>query len=138
MRNAATALCDAGPLIALFDPGDTEHGPCRTAFENFGGRLLTTWPVLTEVFHFVDTSTVRRHLWDFVLRGGIFVADLLPEELSRLRALMVKYADLPIDLADASLVVLAERLGLREVFTLDRRHFLVYRPRHVRSFEIMP
>ncbi len=51
---------------------------------------------------------------------------------------MTKYADLPMDFADASLVALGERLKLRKVFTLDRRDFRLYRPRHVRSFEIFP
>ena len=81
---------------------------------------------------------MRRRLWDFILQGGVLVADMIPDDMARLNALMQKYADLPMELADASLVALGERQDLRHVFTLDRRHFSVYRPRHVHSFEIFP
>lgn len=135
MPNAAQALCDSGPLVALFDPRDPDHTQSRAALDAFKGRLLTTWPVLTEVFHFLN-SRQQSHVWDFILSGGLIVADVLLADLPRLRGLMAKYADLPMDLADGSLVVVAERLGVRSVFSLDR-HFLVYRPRHVPAFEVI-
>lgn len=135
MPNAAQALCDSGPLVALFDTRDPDHPQSRAALEAFEGRLLTTWPVLTEVFRFLN-SRQQSYVWDFILSGGLSVADVLSADLPRLRDLMAKYADLPMDLADGSLVVVAERLGLRSVFSLDR-HFLVYRPRHAPGFEVI-
>jgi len=135
LPNAVQALCDSGPLVALFDPRDPDHIQSRAALESFEGRLLTTWPVLTEVFHFLNTRQ-QGHVWGFVFSGGLSIVDVLEIDLPRLRDLMAKYADLPMDVADGSLVVVAERLGLRMIFSLDR-HFLVYRPRHAPAFEVM-
>ena len=137
MPSAERALCDSGPLVALFDPRDAAHEECVSGLRVFGGSLVTTWAVLTEVFHFLDQPRERECLWEFILRDALHLEDILLAELPRLRSLIDKYADLPIDFADASLVVLAERLRLRKVFTLDR-HFRLYRPRHVRAFEIVP
>lgn len=138
MPSAEPALCDTGPLVAIADRTESFHEACRAAFETFGGNLVTTWPVLSEAFYFLDRSFHRDFLWEVIISGGIQVTDISPEELPRMRALMDQYADLPMDFADASLVVLAERLKLRRVFTLDRRDFGVYRPRHIRSFDVFP
>jgi len=132
------ALCDSGPLIALFDPSERSHDHCRAALQEFRGRFVTSWPVLTEVFHFLDRPVGRTQLWDFVLSDAVRVEEVLKSDLARMRALMEQYADLPMDFADASLVALAERLRVFRVFTLDRRGFAVFRPRHAESFEIFP
>ena len=76
MQSAEVALCDAGPLVALFDPRDATHLTCRAALDAFDGRLLTIWPVLTKVSHFLSGFQQPR-LWDFVLAGGLLVVDLL-------------------------------------------------------------
>jgi predicted nucleic acid-binding protein len=122
----------------MADRDDTSHEKCREAFGRFGGNLVTTWPVLTEAFYFLDDAVPRDFLWEFTLRAGIEIVNLSIDELSRIRSLMVQYASLPMDFADASLVVLAERLHLKHVFTLDRRDFLIYRPRQVGAFEVFP
>ena len=132
------ALCDSGPLIALFDPSEESHERCRAALQGFRGRLVTSWPVLTEVFHFLDRAVGRALLWDFVLSDVVRVEEILKSDLARMRVLMDQYADLPMDFADASLVALAERLRVFRVFTLDRRGFAVFRPRHAEFFEIFP
>jgi len=72
------------------------------------------------------------------LSGVVRPEDILKGDLGRMRALMEQYADLPMDFADASLLVLAERLRVSRVFTLDRRGFTVFRPRHAGCFEIFP
>ena len=132
------ALCDSGPLIALFDPSDGSHERCRAALEEFGGRFVTSWPVLTEVFHFLDRPVGRTLFWDFVFSDVVRVEEVLKSDLARMRVLMEQYAALPMDFADATLVVLAERLRVFRVFALDRRGFAVFRPRHAESFEIFP
>jgi predicted nucleic acid-binding protein len=132
------ALCDASPLIALFDLSDEAHARCSGALKTFTGRFVTTWPVLTEVFHFIDRPKSRRMLWNFVLSDVVRVEDVLAVDLERMRLLMEQYADLPMDFADASLVVLAERLRVFRIFTLDRRGFGVFRPRYAQGFEIFP
>lgn len=131
------ALCDAGPLVALFDTRDSAHELCQSALQSWPGRLATSWPVLTEAFHFLDRGGQREVLWDFILSGATRPTDLLAEDSRRMRILMRQYSNLPMDLADASLVALAERLNLHKIFTLDR-HFRLYRARHTRSLEIFP
>lgn len=138
MPKSAQALCDTGPLVALADHTDSLHDSCRAAFEGLAADLVTTWPVLSEAFYFLDRPRDRDVLWDMIMNRGVELADIRPHEVSRMRALMNQYSDLPMDFADASLVALAERLKVRQVFTLDRRDFHIYRPRHIRSFEVFP
>ena len=94
--------------------------------------------MLTEAFHFLDRPSGRALLWNFVSSAAVGVEELLKSDLVRMRALMEQYADLPMDFADASLLVLGERLRVAKIFTLDRRGFAVFRPRHAESFEIFP
>jgi predicted nucleic acid-binding protein len=132
------ALCDTGPVVAMVDRADREHEACLRAFEAFAGNLVTSWPVISEAFYLLRHPDEREFLWKTILTRAIVVADLLFEDFTRMMLLMNKYSDQPMDLADASLVVLAERLMVRKVFTLDRRHFSVYGPRHTRYFELFP
>ena len=132
------ALCDTGPLVAMVDRADREHEASLRAFESLAGSLVTSWPVIAEAFYLLPHPDEREFLWKTILTRAIVVADLLFEDLTRMMSLMDKYSDQPMDLADASLVVLAERFMVRKVFTLDRRHFSVYRPRHTRYFEAVP
>ena len=119
-------IVDAGPLIGWFDSNDPYHKPVRGFFENYRGELLSTWPVLGEVCHLLPERMVA----DFVRwvgRGGVTVVDVPLSALPGLADRIDKYADLPMDLADASLIWLAESLGLLEVLTIDRRDSGIYR-----------
>ena len=138
MPSIGRALCDAGPLIALFDSSDSFHDRCHAALDAFAGRFVTTFAVLTEAFYFVDHAEGRRLLWNFVLSDVLRVEDIEGNDLERMRVLMEQYADLPMDFADASLVVLGERRLIFKIFTLDRRGFSVFRPRNAGGFEIFP
>ncbi len=137
MKSGAKVLCDAGPLIALYDEEDFANEVCREALDQATGDLVTTWPCLTEAFYFLRNKAGRERLWELLSRAGLVPENLLSTDLPRMRSLMFKYASLPMDFADASLVVVAERLQLRKVFTLDH-DFRVYRPRHTRHFEVFP
>lgn len=126
-------LLDTGPLVGLFDPRDPSHAACRRALERLGGPLLVTVPVLTEAFHFLSPrSRGSAALRTFLLSGAVEPWFLDPAGMVRALALMERYADAPMDFADASLVVAAERSGTRRVLTLDRRHFETYRVAHGR------
>lgn len=122
----------------MADRADLQHEACVRAFGAFGGNLVTSWPVISEAFYLLPHPGERDFLWEIMMNGGIEVVAPLFEDLARVRLLMEQYSDQPMDLADASLVALAERLRLRKVFTLDRRHFSACRPRHIRYFEIFP
>ena len=123
-------LVDTGPLVALFDPRDAQHRRCVTALKDVREPIRTTVPVLTEAFHMLGAATVGAdRLREFVLKGGLSVWWFDPSTLARAFELMDTYADHPMDLADASLVVAAEMLGTRKVFTIDRKDFAAYRVR---------
>lgn len=123
-------LTDTGPLVALFDPKDGAHRHCRDILKTVREPLLTTIPVLTEAFHVLTpASQGSDRLRDFIAQKGISVWFMTAAYLERAFELMETYADHPMDLADASLVVGAEILAARKVFTLDRNDFETYRVR---------
>jgi len=135
---AGDVLLDTGPLVALFDPSDRDHARCRGELATLGRcRLCTTLASVTEATHLLGFSTrAQVALLTWVAVQSVVVEQLGPEEVGRAAALMEKYSDVPMDFADAALVILAERLGTRRVFTLDS-DFNVYRLRR-RRFELIP
>lgn len=135
-------LVDTGPLIALFDPQDGGHDRCAATLRGIREPVRTTVPVLTEAFHVLGPSSRGSdRLRDFVLNDGLSVWFFDKGALGRAFELMEVYADHPMDLADASLVVAAESLGTRKIFTIDRRDFAAYRVRRGHRhypFEVLP
>ena len=121
-------LVDTGPLVALFDPADADHEQCGETLKTIREPIATTVPVLTEAFHLLGAAGpgVTR-LTDFVAGAGLHVLFLDDSKLVRAFQLMARYADLPMDFADASIVTMAEHLNLQTVFTIDRDHFSAYR-----------
>ena len=132
-------LVDAGPLVALLDQGDAYHFACVEALKTLRDPLVTVWPAFTEAMYLLGSSWPgQKALWSRLETGALMLAPLDEGDASRMRELMEKYRDLPMDLADASLVRVAEREDLTRIFTLDRRHFSVYRPGRRRRFGILP
>jgi hypothetical protein len=132
-------LLDTGPLVAYLDVGDPEHGPVAARLEAFSGGLATTSAVITEAMHFVSAAREGpRLLAEFVATSGTEVYDLCqPAELLEAAVLMEKYSDTPMDFADATLILLAEALDVRDVLTLDRRGFSTYRTRRRRALRLV-
>jgi hypothetical protein len=132
-------LVDAGPLVALVHRDDNHHELCRDTFRSLNEPLATVWPAFTEAAYLLGFSWQAQDvLWDFVGRGVLSFLPLDAGDAPRMRQLMERYRDLPMDLADAALVRVAERVGLDRVFTLDRKDFSVYRPDHIGSFTLVP
>ena len=130
-------LVDAGLLVALLSKDDEHHRRCRAVFRGLREPLL--WTVLTEAMHLLrDLWGAQDRLFGLVEVGSIEITPLGPGDLSRMRQLMQKYRDLPMDFADAALVTVAEREGITRVFTLDRRDFEVYRPAKIGRFSLVP
>jgi predicted nucleic acid-binding protein len=134
-------LIDAGPLVALYSPTDSDHALCASSLSDIHKPLLTTVPVLTQAFHILGPAThASDGLREFVIKGGTDVWHFNTGALVRAFELMEVYTDHPMDLADASLVTAAESLGITTVFTLDR-DFETYRFRRghrYHAFEILP
>jgi len=132
-------LVDAGPLIALINRDDQDHNKCVAALKLLRAPLLTTWMPVTEALHLLAFSLEGQEaLLEMIERGALQILDVTEDDLPSIRALLRKYADLPMDFADATLVHTALRERLRDIFTLDRRDFSVYRLGPRRSFNIVP
>jgi predicted nucleic acid-binding protein len=134
-----TFLIDTGPLVAYLDSGDPAHAQVVPHLDHFTGSLATTSAVITEAMHFVSADPAgARLLAEFVGASGLEIYDLCrPPELDAAVALMEKYADTPMDFADATLVLLAEALDLRDILTLDRRGFSAFRTRPGKAFRLV-
>jgi predicted nucleic acid-binding protein len=132
-------LVDAGPLVALLDRGDSEHEATVEAFKTISDPLVTVWPAFAEAMYLLSTSWPgQKALWSRLETDALSLAALDETDAPRLRELMEKYRDLPMDLADAALVRVAERDSMTRIFTLDRKHFSVYRPGRRKRFSIVP
>ena len=122
-------VVDSGFLIGLFDDTNALHGRCRAWLRDYRGRFLTTEAVLTEALALLSTAQQLRCLeWlGDAARAGLLQVEREPLDFRAIEKLARKYADQPMDFADASVVLLAGRTGVREILTADRRDFAVYR-----------
>jgi predicted nucleic acid-binding protein len=134
-----TWLLDTGPLVAYLDACDPEHGKVVSCLDEFAGQLATTSAVITEAMHFVSAGQGgARLLAEFIAATRAEVYDFCrPPELLESALLMEKYADTPMDFADATLVLLAEALDVRDILTLDCRGFSTYRTRQRRGLRLV-
>lgn len=133
-------LTDAGPLVAIIDRGEADHTRCMATLEELASPMLTTWPAFAEAMYLLGDAAGwpgQEPLWRLVRREDLQVAEAGRRTVERMEALMAKYRDLPMDLADASLVALAEETGLTRIFTLDE-HFRLYRLFGRKRFVVIP
>jgi predicted nucleic acid-binding protein len=133
-------LSDAGPLIAIIDADERDHAACMEVLDHVALPLITTWPAFTEAMYLLGRAggiSGQRALWRLVHTDRLVVADLSRSAVERSARLMVQYADRPMDLANATLVALAEEHGHRTIFTLDA-DFHVYRLRGRQRFDVIP
>jgi len=118
-------LIDTGPLIALFDKDDKFHEPVKKFLSKYRGNLVTTWPVITEVSHMLDFSVgVQINFLEWIHRGAFVIFNLEIEHLERIIELAGKYADVPMDLADASLLIASENTGIKTILTIDSDYYI--------------
>jgi predicted nucleic acid-binding protein len=136
-----STLADAGPIVALIDRGQAAvHRKCVDALASLSGPLVTTWPCFTEAMYFLGDLKGwygQKALWHLVEQGVLRIHIPQVSETERMRILMEKYRDTPMDLADASLVAAAETQKLNRIFTLDN-DFRVYRINGTDAFEVVP
>jgi predicted nucleic acid-binding protein len=131
-------LADTGFWLALANSRDGHHANAKRVLATIDEPLVTTWPVMTETCHLLaarlgESST--RAFVDSATRGAFEIFDLSREHLPRIGELMHRYAELPMDLADASLVILAEHLGTGRILSTDRRDFGAYRWKNRKPFQ---
>lgn len=132
-------LLDTGALVSLLDRSQTRHSEFTRFFDGWNGAVVSSEAVLTEATHLLGRiAGGRKTCLDFFLAGGAVLVPSTPASLRRSRELIATYDDLPMDFADATLVVLAEELDTNLIFTTDRRDFSVYRIRGRKRFSISP
>lgn len=132
-------LVDAGPRIALIHADDQQHERCKEVFDSLREPMGTVWPALAEaVYLFSFSWKAQGAFWEMMETEAVLILALDHTDVPRMTELMRTYRDLPMDLADAALVRVAEREKLRRIFTLDRRDFEVYRPARLGRFSILP
>lgn len=134
-------LADTGAVFALIDTSDSWHRACRKFVESHQGQLVVPCSILPEIDYLVSTrlepGLMKSFLSD-IEQGSVSLEDVRSSDLTRVTAIMEACGDLDIGFVDASLVAIAERLEIDTIFTLDRRHFSVVRPRHVPEFKLVP
>jgi uncharacterized protein len=130
---------DAGPLVALVDADDQHHAKCVAAFNQIADRLATVWPPLVEAMYMLhNLPSAREGLWEMIERQALALLPLDLLDVPRIRELMRKYQDVPMDFPDAALVHVAERQRIQTIFTVDRRDFAIYRLRDRGRLTIIP
>ena len=122
------AILDTGPWVALIDRSESMHGKCVDWFSQFTGKIYSTEAVLTEVLYLLNFSVnAQQAAIDFVLESAVELIPIDNESLIKIKLLMIKYSDLPMDYADATIICLAMDTGIRNVITLDKRDFNIYK-----------
>lgn len=130
MRTAAEVLLDTGPLVALFAPDDRNHARARARASALGATpLITCEAVVTEASYLLYRPERRAQMLAWLDAAEVEVRALPADERQHVRALTLRYADLPMDYADAVLVQLATSARITRIWTYDRRDFSVYRVR---------
>jgi uncharacterized protein len=130
-------LVDTGPLVALASRNDHWHTRCLRFLQGFRGELITTWPVLTEFSHLVNSRAAVQQLQAWAQRGSLRIHAMGHEELKQVVDWMSRYAGRPMDLADASLAQVACATGVLHVWSIDRSDFETYRLPNRRRFRLI-
>jgi predicted nucleic acid-binding protein len=118
---------DSGPMIALFDSSDKYYSIAKDFVEGNTSELLTSIASVTETMYMLDfNKNAQIDFLEWLIRGAVQIIDIGIDELDRIKVLLKKYQDLPMDFADACLVCIGEKFNINEVATIDR-DFSIYR-----------
>lgn len=131
-------LIDTGPLVAFLKRDDAHHSEIVRALKGIRDPLVSVWPVIAEAMYLLSAWPAQKALWEILETGVVQLLHLGEADIPSMKNLMQKYRDLPMDLADAALVHVADREGLRRVLTLDQRDFSVYRLSRKGRFTLLP
>ena len=127
-------LIDSGPLIALFDRSDKYHSASIAFIKKNKSELITTIASITETLHLLDFSRdAQIDFLGWINAGAVTIKNITSDDFSRIKELTAKYSDLPMDFADACLVLLGEKLNVGSIATIDR-DFDIYRLNGKKTF----
>ncbi|MCP4298693.1 MAG: PIN domain-containing protein [Proteobacteria bacterium] len=130
-------IADAGYFIALFNSNDKHHTTAWEVSKQYPNPLISTWPVVTEAIHILlRVGQKNQHAFSkSLVDGACEIFSLQEDHLPRINNLMVQFHALPMDLADASLILLAEKLGYGQIFSTDQRDFGTFPWKNREPFE---
>lgn len=132
-------LCDAGVLLCLVDRTQPQHHAYRSLIIGLAKPLVTTWSCLTEAMYLAlhrGGWMMQKQLGQLLVNKLLIIYEIEKADYSRLLELMERYRDRPMDLADATLVLTAEKTKYRQILTLDS-DFLFYRISDRETFDII-
>jgi len=122
-----TTLVDSGPLIALFDKGDKYHKNVLNFFKDYDGEFITTWAVVTEVTHMLDFNLkAQLDFLKWLELGAVDIYEIKQNDLSEIIPMMTKYTNVPMDLADSTLMFVAQKENIKDIVSIDS-DFDIYR-----------
>ncbi|GII65224.1 hypothetical protein Skr01_53090 [Sphaerisporangium krabiense] len=134
-------VCDTGPLYAAMNRKDQDHDRCLNLLESHEGPLILPGPVLAEVCWILESRVgpaAEAEFLQSIVAGELILEALSVADVTRMRSLVTTYANFPLGAVDASVIAIAERLGVQEIATLDHRHFGAVRNVHGGFFELLP
>ncbi|MFY1698163.1 MULTISPECIES: type II toxin-antitoxin system VapC family toxin [unclassified Solwaraspora] len=134
-------IVDTGVIVAAADRNDPHHESSAQLLETAAGPLVTSPMIVAEAAYLITRElgpTAEQSLYTAIIEGDLRVETLTRTDWIRIRELVDRYRDLPLGGTDASVIALAERFAVRQVATLDRRHFTVVRPAHTPVFTLLP
>ncbi len=134
-------ILDTGVVYAVLDRSDPDHEPCRRLVEEATEPLVIPSPVLPEVDYFASQQLGPKAMTALIrdIRSGAFtVEDVQAPDYERVVEILDRYADASVGFVDAAVLAVVERLDERKLASLDRRHFSLLRPRHVRALRLLP
>jgi hypothetical protein len=137
----STLVVDTGVAYAAVDPSEPDHEVCAAMLRAARTTITLPAPVVTETCLLSlsrGNPRAAAAVLDSVTDGTVIVVDLDAEDYRRVRQLVERYSDLPLDVVDASVVAIAERLAQETIATLDRRHFSAVKPLHCETFTLVP
>jgi predicted nucleic acid-binding protein len=136
---ANRVLVDTGPLVATYRERDEHHQACVEAERHLQSPQYTCWPVITEAIYLLgDSAGAIQKLLAKISSGDLIVLPITRDDVPAIAEVIAKFFDQNVDFADACLVHLAEREQMTTVFSIDRRHFSVYRTASGKVFTLLP
>lgn len=132
-------IVDTSPIVAILSKSDSYHKQCVEALKYIQPPMFTTWLVITEAQYLLRKDKVALKGLFLAFKSGLFTIEELPADaLFWLEKFLIKYADNQAQIADASLMYLADIKKINTVFTLDKKDFSIYRLKNKKTVNILP
>ena len=135
------AILDTGVVLALANTRDPAHAACRASLERERESVIVPQAILPELSYLIASrlgSAAETRFFAALPQSGWRLEGLTDADFTRVSELLTEYEDARLGFVDAAVIAIAERSGARTIYTLDRRHFTLVRPRHTEAFTLLP